>query len=202
MDWGYNNKKLNYLVYSSFVSKVIIFILYNILGEGIRRIQIVAGFEIEIDITHKNIYPLIFFLKKHTLSQCKSIVDIICYDNLASSYRFALIYNMLSIHSNLRVKVISKIQEFWNIPSMIGLFQSVGWYEREIFDFFGVFFILNNDLRRILSDYGFKGHPLRKDFPMSGYVDIYYDDNQKRICYRKLELSQEYRNFKLKTLWV
>jgi NADH-quinone oxidoreductase subunit C len=80
----------------------------------------------------------------------------------------------------------------------MGIYQSSNWSEREIFDFFGIFFLGNKDLRRILTDYGFKGFPLRKDFPVSGYIDVYYDDNQKRIYYRNLELSQEYRNFNLK----
>jgi NADH-quinone oxidoreductase subunit C len=83
----------------------------------------------------------------------------------------------------------------------MGIFKGANWLEREIFDFFGIFFHFNRDLRRILTDYGFKGFPLRKDFPLTGYNDTYYDDNQKRICYRNLELSQEYRNFNLTNTW-
>jgi len=85
--------------------------------------------------------------------------------------------------------------------SVVSLYNSAGWSEREVFDFFGIFFFENKDLRRILTDYGFRGYPLRKDFPLTGYVDVYYDDNQKRICYRSLELSQEYRNFNFKSTW-
>lgn len=91
--------------------------------------------------------------------------------------------------------------EFSQVLSLISLYKSVGWSEREIFDFFGLFFFENNDLRRILTDYGFRGFPLRKDFPLTGYVDSFYDDNQKRVCYRSLELSQEYRNFNFKSNW-
>lgn len=201
MKWTFNSKKKNCLTYSWFVYKIIIFFLCKVLGKGINYIQIVSGLEIEIDTHSKNIYPLIFFLKKHTFSQCKSIIDIICSDTPNKKYRFSIIYNLLSVNYNLRIRVISKIKEFWNVLSLIGLFKSISWSEREVFDFFGIFFIGNNDLRRILTDYGFNGFPLRKDFPLTGFVDVYYDDNQKRICYKKLELTQEYRNFKLKSIW-
>jgi NADH:ubiquinone oxidoreductase subunit C len=83
----------------------------------------------------------------------------------------------------------------------MALFRSANWSEREVFDFYGLFFFENTDLRRILNDYGFKGFPLRKDFPLTGYMDTYYDDNTKKISYRKLELSQEYRNFNFKASW-
>ena len=96
---------------------------------------------------------------------------------------------------------MTKINELSNLFSVIGIYKSANWSEREIFDFFGIFFLGNKDLRRILTDYGFKGHPLRKDFPITGFIDVYYDDNQKRICYRNLELNQEYRNFNLKSSW-
>ena len=87
------------------------------------------------------------------------------------------------------------------ILSLLGLYRVAGWCEREVFDFFGIFFFENKDLRRILTDYGFKGFPLRKDFPLTGFVDSYYDDSQKRICYRTLELAQEYRHFNFKAQW-
>jgi len=94
---------------------------------------------------------------------------------------------------------MTKIDELSNLFSVVSLYKSANWSEREIFDFFGIFFFGNTDLRRILTDYGFKGFPLRKDFPITGHIDIYYDDNQKRICYRTLELNQEYRSFNLKS---
>lgn len=122
--------------------------------------------------------------------------------NLKKKNRFSIIYNCISFYFNLRCRVVTKVNELSNLLSVMGIYRSANWSEREIFDFFGVFFGGNKDLRRILTDYGFKGFPLRKDFPLSGYVDIYYDDNQKRICYRNLELAQEYRNFNLKNLWA
>ena len=201
MKWNFNLNKKNYLTYCWFVYKIIIFFFYKILGSSIKYIQIVSGFEIEIDSTAKTIYPLILFFKKHTLVQCRSVMDIIASDTPNKNYRFSIIYNLLSINYNLRIRLISKINEFENLLSLVGLFKSISWSEREVFDFFGIFFIGNNDLRRILTDYGFKGFPLRKDFPITGFIDVYYDDNQKRICYKKLELTQEYRNFKLKSIW-
>jgi len=169
------------------------------LGEGVTSVKIISGFEIEIKVLPKNIYPLIFFLNKHSLCQFKSIVDIICYDAPGKKNRFSIVYSLLSTKYNLRVQVLSKVSKTEELLSVVSLYNSAGWSEREVFDFFGIFFFENKDLRRILTDYGFRGYPLRKDFPLTGYVDVYYDDNQKRICYRSLELSQEYRNFNFKS---
>jgi NADH:ubiquinone oxidoreductase subunit C len=95
------------------------------MGGGIHYIQIVSGLEIEIDVISKNIYPLIFFLKKHTLSQCKSVVDLICYDNPNKDFRFSIIYNLLSVNNNLRIRVISKVNEFLSMLTLVGLFKSI-----------------------------------------------------------------------------
>jgi NADH:ubiquinone oxidoreductase subunit C len=169
--------------------------LIKILGVGIKKILVVKGFEIVIETLSKNVYPILDILNKHTLCQSKSIIDLICYDTVNKTHRFYLTYNLLSIKFNFRLRVISKVTELSSVLSVIGLFKSANWLEREIFDFFGIFFFWNKDLRRILTDYGFRGFPLRRDFPLTGYIDIYYDDNQKRICYRNLEVNQEYRNF-------
>jgi NADH dehydrogenase (ubiquinone) Fe-S protein 3 len=161
---------------------------------------VVSGFEVELSVVSKKIYPLVLFLNKHSLFLFKLMIDIICSDLPGKSHRFCLVYNLLSIKFNTRIRVISRIKEnVGQILSLVSLYRSISWSEREVFDFFGVFFFENSDLRRILSDYGFKGFPLRKDFPLTGYIDIYYDDNNKKICYRKLELSQEYRNFNFKS---
>ena len=191
----------NYVLACWFFNKNLINIISKVLVVGIKKASIVSGFDIVVEVVNKNVYPLLLFLGNHTIWQFKSLVDVICYDVPKKFYRFSLIYNLISIHFNLRLRVITKINELSNVLSVIGLYKSANWSEREIFDFFGIFFLGNKDLRRILTDYGFKGFPLRKDFPMTGYVDIYYDDNQKRICYRNLELNQEYRNFSLKSSW-
>jgi NADH:ubiquinone oxidoreductase subunit C len=176
-------------------------ILSKILGVGIKKVSVVSGFEIVIEIVNKNTYPTLFFLNNHTMWQFKNLIDIVCYDIPNFFYRFSLIYNLISIQYTLRLRVITKIKELSSLFSIVGLYKSASWSEREVFDFFGIFFLGNKDLRRILTDYGFQNFPLRKDFPLSGYVDIHYDDNKKRISYRNLELSQEYRNFNLKNFW-
>lgn len=201
MKWIVSNNKQNYLIYSWFIYKVITLSIYKVLGVGVKRIQLVSGFEIEIDLISKHIYPIIYYLKKHTLAQCKIVIDIICYDNIGKAYRFAIIYNLLTINYNTRFRLISRVNEYWTLLTVVGLFKSVNWSEREVFDFYGLFFIWNSDLRRILTDYGFNGYPLRKDFPLTGYIETYYNDSNKRINYKPLELSQEYRNFKLTSFW-
>jgi len=175
---------------------------YKIFGGGINNITAVSGFEVELKVPSKKIYPLIYFLNKHSLCMFKLMVDIVCSDVPGKLNRFSLVYNLLSVQFNRRIRVISKIKEnTCKILSLVSLYRSVGWSEREVFDFYGLFFFENSDLRRILNDYGFKGFPLRKDFPLTGYIDTYYDDNKKKICYRKLDLSQEYRTFNFKGSW-
>lgn len=171
------------------------------MGVGIIKVSIVSGFDIVVEVISKNVYPMVYFLNNHTLCQFKSLMDIICYDIPRKRYRFSIIYNFLSVRYSLRLRVITKVNELSTLFSLTGLYKSANWSEREIFDFFGLFFFGNKDLRRILTDYGFRGFPLRKDFPLTGYIDVYYDDNQKRICYGNLELAQEYRNFNLKNSW-
>jgi NADH:ubiquinone oxidoreductase subunit C len=175
---------------------------YKIFGSGINDIKVVSGLEVELKVASKKIYPLIFFLNKHSLCMFKIMIDIICSDMPGKPHRFFLVYNLLSVQFNIRVRVMSKIKEnMGQLLSLVSLYRSVSWSEREVFDFFGLFFFENSDLRRILNDYGFKGFPLRKDFPLTGYIDTYYDDNKKKICYRKLYLTQEYRNFNFKSSW-
>jgi NADH:ubiquinone oxidoreductase subunit C len=176
--------------------------LQKTLGRGVTQIKVVSGFEIEVSITVKNLYSFILFLKKHSLCLFSELTDLICYDCPGKKYRFSLVYNFLSLKFNSRLRVSVKQHETKSkMLSIMGLFRSASWSEREVFDFYGLFFFENSDLRRILNDYGFKGFPLRKDFPLTGYIDTYYDDNTKKISYRKLELSQEYRNFNFKTVW-
>lgn len=161
-----------------------------------KKIKVVSGFDVELEIISKIIYPTLCFFNNHSLCLFSTVIDIICYDVPNRVHRFSLVYNILSLKLNFRLRVISKLQEtYGQVISLISIYKSVGWSEREIFDFYGVFFFENPDLRRILTDYGFKGFPLRKDFPLTGYNDIYYNDNNKKITYKILELSQEYRRF-------
>lgn len=194
-------EKKNSLVCSWYVFKKFILYLKTLFGCGFGKIRVVSGYDIEVEVSSKNVYPCLLFLKKHSLCLFKSMVDIICYDTPSKKNRFFVVYNLLSVELNVRLRVITKVAEHTPLLSCTSLFWSAGWSEREIFDFYGVFFFLNKDLRRILTDYGFKGFPLRKDFPLIGFVDVYYDDNQKRICYRDLAVAQEYRSFDFSTNW-
>jgi len=193
-------KNRNYLFTCWFFHKNLVFLLFKTMGVGVRKVGIISGFDIVIEVLSKNVYPILLFLNKHTFCQFKSLIDIICYDKVKKKNRFSIIYNCVSVHYNFRCRLMTKVNELSSLFSVMGIYKSANWFEREIFDFFGILFVCNKDLRRILTDYGFKGFPLRKDFPLTGYIDVYYDDMQKRICYQNLELAQEYRNFNLKNL--
>ncbi len=115
--------------------------------------------------------------------------------------RFDIVVHLLSPRHNRRIRLKTQTDETTPVPSLSGLYKAAGWYEREAYDLFGIVFSGHPDLRRILTDYGFDGHPLRKDFPMTGYVELWYDDEQKRVVYKPVKLSQEYRNFDFLSPW-
>jgi len=115
--------------------------------------------------------------------------------------RFDVIYNLLSIRFNTRIRIKVIINEFQSLESITSIYSSANWYERETWDMFGIFFINHPDLRRILTDYGFEGYPLRKDFPLSGYIEVRYNEAKKRVVYEKLMLPQEFRLFTFETPW-
>jgi NADH-quinone oxidoreductase subunit C len=112
-----------------------------------------------------------------------------------------VVYNLLSIRQNTRVRLKVATDENTPVPSATGLFSSAGWMEREAWDLFGIYFSEHPDLRRLLTDYGFEGHPLRKDFPLTGYVEVRYDDAQKRVVYEPVKLTQDFRNFDFLSPW-
>ena len=115
--------------------------------------------------------------------------------------RFEVAYNLLSMRHNQRIRLKVVTDEEQPVPSAVGLFSSAGWWEREAWDLFGIYFADNPDLRRILTDYGFEGHPLRKDFPLTGYVEVRYDEDQKAVVYEPVRLQQEFRNFDFLSPW-
>jgi len=115
--------------------------------------------------------------------------------------RFDVVYNLLSLKNNQRIRVKVATDESTPVPSAAPVFSSAGWFERETYDLYGVWFADHPDLRRILTDYGFEGHPLRKDFPLTGFVEVRYDDDQKRVVYDKVRLAQEFRNFDFMSPW-
>lgn len=157
--------------------------------------------EYSVIVTQKNLLLCLNFLKNHinynfTILSCVSGVDII-----TSEYRFAVVYDLLSIKYNLRLKVKVFVNEVTAVPTTISVYKNANWWEREIWDMYGVYFQDHPDLRRILTDYGFEGYPMRKDFPLSGFVEVRYDLSKKRIVVEPLELAQEFRSFEYETPW-
>ena len=123
------------------------------------------------------------------------VADITAVDYPTRDFRFEVVYNLLSVRHNSRIRVKTYAGEATPVPSITSLYDGANWYEREVYDLFGVFFVGHPDLRRIMTDYGFDGHPLRKDFPLTGYTEIRYDEEKKRIVVEPLELTQAFRNF-------
>lgn len=129
------------------------------------------------------------------------MTDITAVDYPTRDQRFEVVYNLLSVRHNSRIRVKTYADEATPVPSITGLYDGANWYEREVYDLFGVFFTGHPDLRRIMTDYGFDGHPLRKDFPLTGYTEIRYDEEKKRIVVEPLELTQAFRNFEMNPSW-
>lgn len=165
--------------------------------------------EIEIKNTELSIYTnaenmvnLIKLLKQHNNLRFVQLVDICGVDYIEKKERFEVIYNFLSLKFGVRIKLKIKTSELKPVPSISSIFCSANWLEREVWDMYGIFFSNHNDLRRILTDYGFEGYPFRKDFPQVGFIEVRYDDKQKHVIYEPVELAQEYRLFKFSSPWI
>lgn len=158
--------------------------------------------EFVLKVPSKKINNILRFLKDHTQSQYKVLIDICGVDYPEKKKRFEIVYNLLSITYNTRITITTSIDELTPVDSATDIFNSADWLEREVWDMFGVFFFNHKDLRRILTDYGFRGHPLRKDFPMTGYVEVRYDESQKRVVTEKISLAQDYRVFLFNSNWL
>ena len=156
-------------------------------------------FVLETNIDH--LQNILFFLKDHEGCLFKTLIDILVIDYPERDKRFSLIYCLLSIKYNVRIRVKVLLDELTSVPSITNIYKSACWMEREVWDMNGIFFDNHPDLRRILTDYGFEGYPLRKDFPLSGYIEVRYDDSQKRVISESIEMSQEYRVFSFKSSW-
>ena len=177
-------------------------------GEAVRAgcPDAVAGFELslsELTITAdaSRILEVLRFLRDDPQLRFKSLIDICGVDWPARLNRFDVVYHLLSPTKNLRVRVKVQADEVTPVPSAVDVFPSAGWYEREAYDLYGILFDGHPDLRRLLTDYGFDGHPLRKDFPLTGYVEVRWDDEQKRVVYEPVRLMQEFRNFDFLSPW-
>jgi NADH dehydrogenase (ubiquinone) Fe-S protein 3 len=157
--------------------------------------------ELILIVSSEKLLPVISFLKNNVNCQYKILTSISGTDYLEKNLRFEVSYELLSIRYNSRIRVKTYVDEITAIESITSIYSAADWWEREIWDFFGVFFLNHPDLRRILTDYGFEGHPLRKDFPLSGYVEVRYDERQKRVICESLELAQEFRTFDFLSPW-
>ena len=161
----------------------------------------IVGDQLVAIVEKEDIAKLLVFLRDDVNCQFKQLMDICGVDYPERPQRFEVVYNLLSLVHNNRVTVKVMLEDNSSIPSVSKVFSSADWWEREIWDLFGIFFSGHPDLRRILTDYGFDGHPLRKDFPLTGYVEVRYDDAQKRVVYEPVKLTQEYRDFDFLSPW-
>ena len=154
-----------------------------------------------IDIDFQDIISTILFLKTNDKSKFKQLVDITAVDYPHKEKRFKIVYLLLSHENNFRIIVNTFIKENETVPSITKIFPSANWMEREIFDMYGIKFKDHPDLRRILTDYGFRGHPLRKDFPLTGHYEVRYSEDKKKVISEPVKLDQEYRNFDFESPW-
>ncbi|VDD74346.1 unnamed protein product [Mesocestoides corti] len=171
------------------------------LPKFVQKVEVSHVKELDIFIHPDGIIPVISFLRNNENAQFASLIDITAMDVPSRPYRFEVVYNLLSLRYNSRARVRTYTDELTPISSICDLYQAANWYEREVWDMYGVFFSDHPDLRRILTDYGFQGHPQRKDFPLTGYTEMRYDEELKRIVIEPVELAQEYRKFDFKTPW-
>ena len=163
--------------------------------------SLVAYGELTITVAASDIVAALTFLKRDVQCQFISFIDISGADYPFRDRRFDVVYHLLSPRQNQRIRVKVEADEETLVPSATAVYPGADWYERETYDLYGVLFTGHPDLRRILTDYGFEGHPLRKDFPLTGFVEVRYDDAAKRVVYEPVELRQEFRNFDFLSPW-
>jgi len=163
--------------------------------------QSVAHGELTLTVDMGALLGVVEFLKVDPECRFTSLVDITAIDHPEGETRFTVVYHFLSMYKNQRIRVKVAVGETDMVPSVIGVYPAANWFEREVFDMFGILFSGHPDLRRILTDYGFRGHPLRKDFPTTGYTEVRYDEVQKRVVYEPVKLVQEYRQFDFMSPW-
>ena len=154
-----------------------------------------------IDVDVENIMSVILFLKTNDKCKFRQLIDITAADYPGKEKRFKIVYLLLSHENNLRIVINIYIDEKIVVPSITKIFPSANWMEREIFDMYGISYKDHPDLRRILTDYGFEGHPLRKDFPLSGYTEVRYNEDRKKVISEPVKLDQEYRDFDFESPW-
>ncbi len=161
----------------------------------------VTNGELTLQVAPTGLAGFVEFLKADRTCRFSSLVDITAVDYPTRAKRFDVVYHFLSMYQNHRIRLKCAVREDDSMPSVTDVHQSAGWFEREVFDMFGILFSGHADLRRILTDYGFRGHPLRKDFPTTGYTEVRYDESEKRVVYEPVSLVQEYRQFDFMSPW-
>ena len=154
-----------------------------------------------IDVDIENLVSTILFLKTNDKCRFKQLIDITAVDYIGKEKRFKMVYLLLSHENNLRIIINVNIDEKEIVPSITKIFPSANWMEREVFDMYGISFKEHPDLRRILTDYGFVGYPLRKDFPLTGHTEVRYSEEKKKVIYEPVKLDQEYRDFDFESPW-
>ncbi|MER9054730.1 NADH-quinone oxidoreductase subunit C [Mesorhizobium sp. M0213] len=157
--------------------------------------------ELTISVEPRDLIEVVTFLRDDPKCQFISIIDVCGADYPSRAKRFDVVYHLLSPRQNIRIRIKVQAGEETLVPSITGIYPGADWFERETYDLYGVLFSGHPDLRRILTDYGFEGHPLRKDFPLTGFVEVRYDDEAKRVIYEPVELKQEFRNFDFLSPW-
>ena len=170
-----------------------------VIGDKVAREH--AGSELVLRVDRNALLEVLAFLRDDANCHFKCLVDLCGVDYPERPERFEVVYNLLSHLHNLRIRIKTSTDEDTPVPSVSGLFKSAAWFEREAWDLFGIFFTDHPDLRRLLTDYGFEGYPMRKDFPLTGYVEVRYDDEQKRVVYEPVSLTQEFRSFDYLSPW-
>lgn len=169
-------------------------------GEAIVSWYVAFG-ELTIVVAREHIVSLLKTLRDEPRCQFECLIDICGVDYPSRERRFDVVYHLLSPRQNTRLRLKVETDELTPVPSVVEIYPSANWFEREAFDLYGILFANHPDLRRILTDYGFRGHPLRKDFPLTGYVEVRYDDELKRVAYEPVKLTQEFRSFDFMSPW-
>jgi NADH-quinone oxidoreductase subunit C len=170
------------------------------LGASLESIEVKLG-ELMVTCAPDQLVKVMKFLANDSNCRFEMLIDICGVDYPDREKRFEAVYNLLSLKHNYRLRVKVAVREDESVPSLVDLYPCAGWFEREAYDLYGIFFDGNPDLRRILTDYGFEGHPFRKDFPLTGYVEVRYDEDQKRVVYEPVKLVQEFRSFDFESPW-
>ncbi|MFD0390576.1 NADH-quinone oxidoreductase subunit C [Tistrella bauzanensis] len=170
------------------------------LGDGVDGWKVALG-ELTLRVSRTSLTRTLTFLRDDSNCLFKQLIDVCGVDWPEREERFDVVYHLLSLKHNQRIRVTVSASEDTPVPSAVPVFNSALWFERETWDLYGVFFADHPDLRRLLTDYGFEGHPLRKDFPLTGYVEVRYDQTEKRVIYEPVQLTQEFRRFDFLSPW-